>query len=67
MQLSDMSYMVTLSKCLIPTDKTKYSEGIQNDIQMKETEQLDQQQNTVVKNVQNNYRNSRTRKVKEDD
>lgn len=40
MQLSDMSYTMTSSKCLIPTDKTKYSKWTQNDIQMKETENL---------------------------
>lgn len=67
MQLSDMSYMVTLSKCLFPTDETKYSKWIQNDIQMKETKKLFKQHNRVVKNVQNNQRKSRTRKVKEDD
>lgn len=66
MQLSDI-YMVTLSKCLIPTDKTKYSKWIQNDVQMKETEKLYEQHNRVVKNVQNNQRNRRTRKVKKDD
>lgn len=34
---------------------------------MNQTEKLYEQQNRVVKNVQNNERNSRTRKVKEND